>query len=79
VAARRWRAARLQRTLRLDPDNIEALRLLAWVALAQNDHPAAIHAANQLLARRPDDVSTQIQAAFVHAMAGDRTLAESAC
>ena len=29
----------LQRTLRLDPDNIEALRLLAWVALAQNDHP----------------------------------------
>ena len=27
----------------------EALRLLAWVALAQNDHPAAIHAANQLL------------------------------
>lgn len=65
----------LCRALRLDPNNIEAMRLLAWIALDQHDHSAAIAMVNQLLACRPDDVSTQIQAAFVHAMVGDCALA----
>lgn len=63
------------RSLRCDPGNIESMRLLGWIALAEDDRTQAVNMANQLLTRRPEDLHTQIQAAFIHAIAGDPALA----
>lgn len=62
-------------SLRFDPENIESMRMLGWIALEGNAPAQAVNMANQLLARRPEDRNTQIQAAFIHALAGDPALA----
>lgn len=63
------------RSMRFDSGNIESMRMLGWITLAEDDRTTAVNIANQLLARRPSDLNTQIQAAFIHAVAGDPALA----
>lgn len=69
---RRPQSARrsLRRALVHEPGNIEALRMLGWLALEQGDAPGAAVAVRALVARVPQDGAAQIQAAFVLAHAG---------
>lgn len=59
----------LARSLRLNPDNVEALRMLVWIALEQKNITVALQTVDRLLGMLPHDVSAQIQGAFVYSAA----------
>lgn len=61
----------LARALRLDPANVEAWRLQVWQALEDMQLAQAEAAARHLLALRPQDAYTHVQAAFVFAASGN--------
>lgn len=60
----------LRRALRLDPHNLEALRMQCRLATDAGETTRAVDIARQLTARMPGDRGIQAQAAFVFAKAG---------
>lgn len=60
----------LRRALRLDPHNLEALRMQCWLALDGGHMAHAVDIARQLTSRVPGDHAVQAQAAMVFAKAG---------
>lgn len=61
----------LARALRLDDSCVEALRMLGWMALEQQELQTARETVRRLLALVPGDVMAKVQAAFVLAAVGD--------
>lgn len=72
-AALRW----LHRALAGQPDAVEALRILGWVALELGDADQAAQAVRRLVAQVPDDVAAQVQAALVFARTGELETAQA--
>ncbi|OOG36665.1 tetratricopeptide repeat protein [Polaromonas sp. A23] len=60
----------LRRALRLDPHNLEALRMQCWLALDGGHTAHAVDIARQLTTRVASDHAVQAQAAMVFAKAG---------
>lgn len=56
----------LQRALQADPNNIEALRLLAMTAFRAQQHEKAAQALMRLLAKRPDDAGAHFNLAVLY-------------
>ncbi|WP_018411626.1 tetratricopeptide repeat protein [Methyloversatilis thermotolerans] len=61
----------LARALRVDANNVTALRALGWLALEQGDLPVAKRAIERALECQPGDAAVQTQAAFVLAAANE--------
>lgn len=60
----------VRRALRLDPHNLEALRMQCWLALDRGHTAQAADIARQLTTRVAGDPAVQVQAAIVFAKAG---------
>ncbi len=60
----------LRRALRLDPHNLEALRMQCWLALDGGNTTRAVDIVRQLTTRAAGDRGVQAQAAIVFAKAG---------
>ncbi|EGJ51536.1 tetratricopeptide repeat protein [Desulfocurvibacter africanus] len=56
----------LQRALEADPNNIEALRLLAMAAFQAQQHEQAAQTLMRLLAKRPDDAGAHFNLAVLY-------------
>jgi GT2 family glycosyltransferase/tetratricopeptide (TPR) repeat protein/glycosyltransferase involved in cell wall biosynthesis len=67
----------LERSLRLDADNVASLGTMGWVLLEAGDLPRAQAVVQRLLRLRPDDVPVMCQAAFVLVAAGGIATAQA--
>jgi len=67
----------LERSLRLDADNVASLGTLGWILLEEGDLKGAQAAVQRLLRLRPNDVPVMCQAAFVLVAAGEIAMAQA--
>jgi tetratricopeptide (TPR) repeat protein len=69
----------IQASLRLAPDNVEALKMRAWVLLGRHEFAKALELARTLNKRIPDDVLVYGLLTDAHAELGQYAEAEAAC
>lgn len=67
----------LERSLRIDADNVASLGTMGWVLLEAGDLPRAQAVVQRLLRLRPDDVPVMCQATFVLVAAGEIATAQA--